>query len=90
MMMMMIYVVLGLTRNFPPGESEFFRNHGLLALLECLKSGITKLTIKSLFLLSYYYTTGTEGMKLNFCKVYHTIHVNITISKWINPIYSSS
>ena len=51
-------------RDFPPGRSEFFRKNGLRIVIACLTSGVTKLTIKSLFLISYLYTAGSESMTL--------------------------
>ncbi|XP_030375399.1 hsp70 nucleotide exchange factor FES1 [Scaptodrosophila lebanonensis] len=47
-----IYAISSLIRNFEPGLKEFLRVDGIQVLVSCLRSPITKVYIKSAFLIS--------------------------------------
>ena len=53
-----------LTRDFPPGQEEFFKSDGVSAVLQCVGSPDSKLVIKALFLLTNCYSSRAEG---NYC-----------------------
>ena len=57
----MLSYLLGIARDFPPGREMFFKNGGISIITNCLDSGIDKLVAKALFLMSYFYKTGSEG-----------------------------
>ncbi len=59
-------ICIGLVRGFPPGHEAFFKHGGLASLISCLDSGFDKLTTKGLFLLSYFYTSGSEGQEYSY------------------------
>ena len=57
-----LQILIGLTRMFLPGLSELIKLDGISVLLHCMQSEVTKLVIKSIFLIMSYFSNTVENI----------------------------